>query len=90
MDYAKACGGDGVRVEHAKDIVPAVDQALASDKPFIIEAIVSPGELTMPPTITVDEAWGFGISKIKEALMGLRGDHDVWKAWREEFKANVY
>ncbi len=89
-DYAKACGGDGVRVEHAKDIVPAVERALASDKPFIIEAMVSSGELTMPPTITVDEAWGFGMSKIKEALMGLRGDHEVWKAWREEFKANVY
>jgi pyruvate dehydrogenase (quinone) len=89
-DYAKACGGDGVRVEHAKDIVPAVEQALASDKPFIIEAMVSPGELTMPPTITVDEAFGFGISKIKEALMGLRGDHEIWDVWRDEFKANVY
>ena len=26
-EYAKVCGGDGVRVEHAKDIVPAVEQA---------------------------------------------------------------
>jgi thiamine pyrophosphate-dependent acetolactate synthase large subunit-like protein len=88
-DFAKACGGDGVRVEHAADIVPAVEQALASDKPFIIDAIVSPGELTMPPTVAIDEAWGFGISKVKEAIMGIKGDHSQWQGWRDEFKANI-
>ena len=87
--YARACGGEGVRVEHAADIVPAIEQAIASPKPFIIDAVVSAGELTMPPTITVDEAWGFGISKVKEGLMGLKGDHDIWKLWRDEFRANV-
>lgn len=88
--YAKACGGDGVRVEHADDILPAIDQALASEKPFIIDAIVSPGELSMPPHISVQEAYGFGISKVKEALLGLKGDHEIWKQWRDEFRANVF
>jgi len=87
--YAKVCGGDGVRVEHASDIVPAVEQALASDKPFIIDAIVSAGELSMPPKVALEQAWGFGISKVKEGLMGLRGDHEVWKSWRDEFMANL-
>jgi pyruvate dehydrogenase (quinone) len=87
--YAKACGGDGVRVEHAADIVPAIERAIASDKPFIIDAIVSSGELSMPPHIQVGQGWGFGISKVKEALMGLKGDHAVWKSWRDEFRANV-
>ena len=89
-DYARACGGEGVRVEHASDILPAIDQAIASDKPFIIDAIVSPGELSMPPHITVQEAYGFGISKVKEALLGLKGDHDIWRQWRDEFRANVF
>jgi pyruvate dehydrogenase (quinone) len=87
--YAKACGGEGVRVEHAADVVPAVEQALASDKPFIIDAIVSAGELTMPPHLQVPQAWGFGISKVKEALMGLKGDHEVWREWRDEFRASA-
>jgi pyruvate dehydrogenase (quinone) len=87
--YAKSCGGEGVRVEHAADVVPAIEQALASDTPFIIDAIVSAGELTMPPHIQVPQAWGFGISKVKEALIGLRGDHEVWRAWRDEFRASV-
>ena len=88
-EYAKVCGGDGVRVEHAEDIVPAVEQAIASDKPFIIDAVGSPGELTMPPTVKVEQAWGFGMSKLKEAMLGLRGDHSQWQAWRDEFKANL-
>ena len=85
--YAKACGGDGVRVEHAKDIVPAIEQAIASDKPFIIDAIVSAGELVMPPHIKIDEVWSFGRTKVKEGLLGIRGDHEVWKNWQDEFKA---
>ncbi len=86
---AKACGGDGVRVEHAKDIVPAIEQANTSDKPFIIDAIVSAGELVMLPEIKVKEAWGFGMSKIKEGLIGIKGDHKVRKVWRDEFMANL-
>lgn len=50
---------------------------------------MNPGELTMPPPVEVAQAWGFGISKVKEALMGLRGDHAVWRAWRDEFRATL-
>jgi thiamine pyrophosphate-dependent acetolactate synthase large subunit-like protein len=85
--YAKACGGDGVRVEHAADIVPAIEQAIASDKPFIIDAIVSAGELSMPPHIGMEEFYGFGKSKLKEGVLGIKGDHAVWQEWRDEFKA---
>ncbi len=87
--FARACGGEGVRVEHAADIVPAVEQALASEGPFLIDAVVSAGELSMPPEIDFKEAFGFGISKVKEGLMGLRGDHEIWKLWRDEYRANI-
>jgi len=87
--YARACGGEGVRVEHADEIVPAIERAIECDKPFLIDAIVSPGELAMPPHISITEAWGFGTSKVKEGLMGLKGDHEVWQNWRDEFKATL-
>jgi pyruvate dehydrogenase (quinone) len=87
--YARACGAEGVRVEHAADIIPAVEAAIASDGPFLIDAIVSPGELTMPPHLTIDEAWGFGISKFKEGILGLKDDHSQWHGWRDEFMANI-
>lgn len=88
--YAEACGGLGIRVEHAADVAAAIDRAIAHDGPVIIDAVVSPGELTMPPHITFEEAWGFGISKVKEALIGIRGEHEQWDGWRDEFKANMH
>ena len=65
-EYAKLCGGDGIRVEKASDIERAIELAIASPKPFIIDAVTNPGELSLPPNITLEEAWGFGKSKVKE------------------------
>lgn len=87
--FARACGGDGVRVEHAADIVSAIEQANASEKPFIIDAVVSSGELVMPPEVKLEEAWSFGMSKVREGIIGIKGDHKIWKVWRDEFKAKL-
>ena len=84
-EYAKVCGGEGVRVEQADAIIPAI----AFDKPFIIDAVVNPGMLSMPPTIKMEAAWGFGVSKLKEGILGLQGDHEMCKLWRDEFRANL-
>jgi len=29
------------------------------------------------------------VFKIKEGLIGIKGDHKVWKVWRDEFMANL-
>lgn len=73
-EYAKLCGGDGIRIEDAKDIPKAIEMAIKSDKPFIIDAVTNPGELSLPPHITLEEAWGFGKSKAKEILLAVKGD----------------
>ncbi len=86
-EYAKVCGGDGVRVEHAADIRDAISQAKASRKPFIIEAMVTSGELVMPPHIKADMAWGFGMSKLKEGILLAKGDHAQWDNWVKELRA---
>ena len=74
-EYAKICGGDGIRVEKAVDVLPAIKAAIASPRPYITDAIVSPGEFVMPPHVTVEQACGFGMVKIKEGILGLKGDH---------------
>ncbi len=84
--YAEICGAQGVRVTEADQIVPAIEQAIACPGPFIIDAIVSPGEIVMPPHIEVKQAWGFGISKLREAVLGVRGDHAQWENWQEELR----
>lgn len=88
-EYAKICGGDGVRVEHAKDIPAAIAQAKASTKPFIIDAVVTHGELVMPPHVEAKMAWGFGMSKIKEGVLLAKGDHAQWDNWVKELKAKL-
>ena len=88
-EYAKVCGGDGVRVEHAADIKDAIAQAKASTKPFIIDAMVTPGELVMPPHVDTKMAWGFGMSKLKEGILLAKGDHAQWDNWVKELKAQL-
>ena len=82
--YAKLCGGDGIRVEHAKDIESAINLAKKATKPFIIDAIVTNAELSLPPKIGFEEAKGFGISKVKEIFRALNGDKGQWENIKKE------
>ena len=52
--YAEACGGIGITVEKPEDIRPALERALASDKPALVEVVVDANEPPMPSKI---EAW---------------------------------
>jgi thiamine pyrophosphate-dependent acetolactate synthase large subunit-like protein len=38
---AESMGVGAVRVEHPKDVMPAIDRALSDDKPFLIDLVVS-------------------------------------------------
>jgi thiamine pyrophosphate-dependent acetolactate synthase large subunit-like protein len=69
--YAVICGGEGVRVTRPEEVRPAIERALASTRPFIIDAIVNPDELVMPPGITAAEAWGFAMGKSKELWLEM-------------------
>ncbi len=87
--FAKLCGGDGVRVTHAKDIEKAVEMAKRSTKPFIIDAVVSGGEVSFPPHISWKQVFGFGRSKIKEAELAISGDSKQWKNLSEEIETSI-
>lgn len=87
--YARLCGGDGVRVEHAKDIEAAIEQAKRSTKPFIIDAVVSSGEVAFPPHITWKQVLGFGGSKIKEAALAISGNEAQWKNLSAEITTTI-
>ncbi len=86
-EYAKLCGGDGVKVVHAKDIVPAIEMAKKATKPFIIDAIVTNAELSLPPKIGLEEVKGFGLSKIKEVLRAFNGEKEQWENIKQEIEA---
>ena len=63
--YAEACGGIGITVERPEEIRPALERALASGKPTIVEVIVDPFEPPMPPKVSVEQALHFAEALIK-------------------------
>jgi pyruvate dehydrogenase (quinone) len=86
VGYARLCGGDGMKVEHARDVEKAVAKAKSSDKPFIIEAIVNSGELSLPPKIGFSEVKDFGLSKVKEIIQSLGGNREQWENLKKEIE----
>src|SRR5262249_15849568 len=45
----------GRRVSKPEDVGPAWDAALSADRPFIIDAVVDPSVLALPPHVTFDQ-----------------------------------
>jgi pyruvate dehydrogenase (quinone) len=66
----------GVRVEKPEELRPALTEALAHDGPALVEVVVNRQELSMPPTISLDQALGFGLYMIRAMLSG-RGDEVI-------------
>jgi len=88
--YAKLCGGDGVRVEHADQIEDAILQAKASEGPFIIDAIVNSGELPFPPEVSLEDAVKMSASKLKEMKEAAKGNTRQWENLVAEWKALLH
>jgi pyruvate dehydrogenase (quinone) len=73
---AEAIGIKGVRIEDPKDVEPRITEALAHPGPVVVDAVVNPQELVMPPSITAEMAKGFTLFMLK-AIMSGRGDEIV-------------
>jgi thiamine pyrophosphate-dependent acetolactate synthase large subunit-like protein len=73
---ASACGFLGLRVEDPGDLKAAIQQALAYDGPALIDVVVNRQELSMPPTIELKQATGFGLY-IMKAVMNGRADEVI-------------
>jgi thiamine pyrophosphate-dependent acetolactate synthase large subunit-like protein len=63
---AKNCGGDGYSISEAAELDSIINQALASERPAVINVFVNPGELTLPPKITLSQALNYTKAKITE------------------------
>jgi pyruvate dehydrogenase (quinone) len=67
---ARAAGVRGIRLEDPADVEAGVAQALATDGPVLIDAVVNRNELAMPPKITAALASGFTLFMVKALLSG--------------------
>jgi len=66
----------GIRVEKPEELRPAFIRALAHDGPALVDVLVNRQELSMPPTINLEQAWGFSLYMIRAVLSG-RGDEVI-------------
>ena len=65
---AAAMGLDAVRVTDPEEVGPAVQRALASRRPALLDILTNPDEVAIPPKPKVAQAWGFAIAKSKETI----------------------
>lgn len=65
VGVARACGGEGYRIEDPKDCGAILDEALTNNKPTIIEAVVDPFEPPMPGKIELKQALHFAESLVR-------------------------
>jgi pyruvate dehydrogenase (quinone) len=73
---AEAAGLLGLTAETPDQVEPMIAQALKHDGPALVEVIVSRQELSMPPTITLEQMKGFSLFMLRAVLSG-RGDEII-------------
>jgi pyruvate dehydrogenase (quinone) len=73
---ARAMGILGVRVEDPGDLPGAVAQVLAFEGPAVLDAVTATQELSIPPTIGLEQAKGFSLWLLR-AVMSGRGDEVI-------------
>jgi pyruvate dehydrogenase (quinone) len=67
---AEAAGLLGLRVEKPEELKPALTRALDYDGPALVEVLVHRQELSMPPSISLEQALGFSLYMIRCVLSG--------------------
>ena len=76
--WARTLGLQGIRVDDPAEVGPAWDAALTADRPVVIDAVVDPAELMIPPHFTREQA-------LNTARAVVRGDSD----WRGILRRGV-
>ncbi len=78
-DFAKIAEGAGLFGLTAKtpdQVGPMIAEALAYDGPALVEVLVARQELSMPPTISLEQISGFSLFMLRAVLSG-RGDEVI-------------
>jgi pyruvate dehydrogenase (quinone) len=73
---ARAMGIHAVRAEDPGELAGAIEQVLAYDGPALLDVVTAKQELSMPPTIELEQVKGFSLWLIR-AVMSGRGDEVI-------------
>jgi pyruvate dehydrogenase (quinone) len=80
--YAELVGLKGIRVDTPEGVGPAWDEALAADRPVVLEAVTDPDVPPLPPHITIEQAKAFASALAK-------GDPEAGEMIRQSFKQKM-
>jgi pyruvate dehydrogenase (quinone) len=80
---AEAIGIKGIRVENPGNVQEALEKAFAHDGPVLVDAVVNPSVLVMPPKIEFSQAKGFGMYALKQVFNG--NGKEVWDTLTTNF-----
>lgn len=73
FNFAKIAEGAGIRsfrVERGADVRGALQAALKHKGPALLDVVTNPYELSIPPKIIGEQAWGFSLFMMKEVMLG--------------------
>jgi pyruvate dehydrogenase (quinone) len=80
--YAELIGLKGIRVDSPDGLGPAWDEALAADRPVVLEAVTDPNVPPLPPHVTLEQA-----RAMASAMRG--GDPDLKDVMRESVRQRL-
>ena len=83
--YAELLGLKGIRVDEPGAVGDAWDEALAADRPVVLEAITDPEVPPLPPHIKLDQATSMAKALVKGDPNGARVIHQSLKGKLQEF-----
>ncbi|MFE4896175.1 ubiquinone-dependent pyruvate dehydrogenase [Peribacillus butanolivorans] len=73
-EVAQAMGIEGIRVEDPADLENAVKRAFSHNGPVVLDVVVNRQELSLPPSIKLEQAQGFTLWMLKAVLNGQGND----------------
>lgn len=83
--YAELCGLRGITVTEPEAIAPAWDEALAADRPVVLDVHTDPDVSPLPPHITFEQARNFLFSILKgdpssphQITQSIKGKLESW------------
>ena len=81
--YAELIGLRGIRVDDPEQVGAAWDEALAADRPCVLDAITDPEVPPLPPHITLEQARAFTSALIRDPARGRMARQTLRETVRE-------
>jgi thiamine pyrophosphate-dependent acetolactate synthase large subunit-like protein len=70
---ARACGGTGFAVRDPSKLEETLREALATEGPVIVDAVVAADEIPNLPHVDLKRVGNYAIARVKEAVLAVTG-----------------